>query len=138
MPDTSLQESRQEFDLHVAHLTETHKAFIENTGKVAGFLLLALGWFATSDGARTFLASTPQVTALAALAVTVAYLLSVGASWVAFRVSVKAFRRLNEIAYLPQSAYADRVLGPITFGVCIAGNGVLAVLLVAALITLSH
>ena len=42
MADTSSQESRLEFDLHVAHLTETHKAFIENTAKVAGFLLLAL------------------------------------------------------------------------------------------------
>ena len=135
MAATSSQESRLEFDLHVAHLTETHKAFIENTAKVAGFLLLALGWFATSKDARTFLASTPNVTALAALAVAAAYLLSVGASWVAYRVSVKAFRRLNELACLPQSAYEARMLGPVTFVVCVAGNGVLAALLVAALLT---
>ena len=135
MPDPSPQDARHEFDLHVAHLTETHKAFIENTGKVAGFLLLALGWFATSKDARAFLASSPGVTALAALAVTAAYLLSVGASWVAYRMSVKAFRRLNELACLPRSAYEARMLGPTTFAVCLAGNGVLAALLVAALLS---
>jgi hypothetical protein len=135
VPSSSPQEARQEFDLHVAHLTETHKAFIENTAKVAGFLLLALGWFATSKDARAFLASTPSVTAFASMAVTAAYVLSVAASWVAYRVSAKAFRRLNELAYLPQSAYEGRLLGPVTFAVCVAGNGVLAALLVAALLT---
>ena len=137
MPDLPPQEAKQEFDLHVAHLTETHKAFIENTGKVAGFLLVALGWFATSKDVRAFLASTPSVTALAAIAVTAAYFLSVAASWVAYRVSAKAFRRLKELAYLPQSAYEGRLLGPVTFGVCIAGTGVLAALLVAAMLTAS-
>lgn len=134
MPDISPQALRQEFDLHVAHLTDTHKAFIENTSKVAGFLLLALGWFATSKDARTFLASTPNCTALAALAVTAAYLLWVGASWITYRVSLKTFRRLQELAYLPQSAYEARALGPVTFGACIAGNGVLTALLVNALL----
>ena len=120
--------------MHVTHLTETHKAFIDNTGKVAGFLLLALGWFVTSKDARAFLGSTPNVAALAASAVITAYLLSVGASWVAYRVSTKALRRLNQLAYLPPAAYQARVLGLATFVVCVAGNGVLTALLVTALL----
>ena len=134
MTDTSDQRARLEFDLHVAHLTSTHEAFINNTGKVAGFLLLALGWFVTSEGARNFLASTPSIAVLAALAVASAYVLSVGASWVAYRVSANAIRRLGELEYLPSSAYEGRVLGPITFAVCVGANGVLAALLIAALL----
>ena len=133
MSDAQDQRKKLEFDLHVAHLTDTHKGFIDNTGKVAGFLLLALGWFATSNDARAFLASAPNVTLLAALAVACAYLLSAVASWVAYRVSAKGLRRLNELAYLPVSAYEARVLGPVTFAVCVAGNGVLAALLIVAL-----
>jgi hypothetical protein len=134
VPESQDQLRKAEFDLHVSHLTETHKAFIENTGKVAGFLLLALGWFATSKDARFFLTSTPEVAILAALAVVTAYLLSVAASWVAYRVSAKGLRRLKALAYLPPSAYEGRVLGPVTFWVCVAGNGVLAALLVTALL----
>ena len=135
MPANSPQKTKEEFDLQVAHLTETHKAFIENTAKVAGFLLLALGWFATSEGARNFLVSTPRIKALAATAVAAAYLLSVVASWVAYDVSVKGLRRLDELAHLPRSAYEARVLGPVTFVACVVGNGVLAGLLVLALLT---
>jgi len=135
MPANSPQATKEEFDLHVAHLTDTHKAFIDNTAKVSGFLLLALGWFATSEGARNYLTSTPTIAALAATAVAAAYLLSVVASWVAYRVSVKGMRRLNELAHLPRSAYEARVLGPVTFVACVVGNGVLAGLLVIALLT---
>ena len=134
MTDLQSLQAKQEFDLHVAHLTETHKAFVENTGKVAGFLLLALGWFATSEGARAFLRSSPSVTALVAIAVAAAYILAVTASWVAYRTTAKTYSRLKELAYLPQSAYEGRLLGPVTFGVCIAGNGVLSALLIAALL----
>ena len=134
MTEDAEHKARLEFELHVAHLSATHEAFISNTGKVAGFLLLALGWFATSEAARGFLSSTPVMTALAAVAVAAAYGLSIGASWVAYRVSANAIRRLEELAYLPPSAYEGRVLGPVTFVVCVGANGVLSVLLIAALI----
>lgn len=134
MTDIMDQKARLEFNLHVTHLTSTHEAFITNTGKVAGFLLLALGWYATSEGARNFFASAPIMAFMAALAVASAYCLSVGASWVAYRVSANAIRRLQELDYLPPSAYEGRVLGPITFAVCVGGNGVLALLLIAALL----
>lgn len=125
---------KEEFDLHVEHITETHKAFIDSNTKVAGFLLLAMGWFATSSSARNFFLSTPNVKIIAAIAVASAYLLSVGASWVAYHVSSKAVTRLNELSYLPPSAYEGRILGPITFVFCVAGNGVLAALLMTALL----
>ena len=134
MADDVDNKVRLEFDLHVEHLTSTHEAFINNTGKVAGFLLLALGWYVTSDSARVFLLSTPLMATLAAIAVASAYALSVGASWVAFRVSSNALGRLRELDYIPSSAYEGRALGPITFAVCMGGNGVLAALLIAALL----
>ena len=38
MKNTPPHASKEEFDLHVEHITETHKAFIDNNTKVAGFL----------------------------------------------------------------------------------------------------
>ncbi|WP_421870413.1 hypothetical protein [Motiliproteus sp.] len=134
MTETAESKVRLEFDLHISHLTSTHVAFINDTSKVAGFLLLALGWYATSGDARDFLAVTPMMTNLAAVAIASAYLLSVCASWVAYRVSANAIRRLRELDYLPPSAYEGRVLGPITFAACVGGNGILAGLLIAALL----
>jgi hypothetical protein len=56
MPETDSTLQKLEFDLHVGHITETHKALIDNAAKVAGFQLLALGWLATSESARGYLA----------------------------------------------------------------------------------
>lgn len=127
--------TKEEFALQVEYITETHKAFIENTAKVAGFLLLALGWYATSNEARAFLAYTRSIAVISAIAVAAAYLLSVGASWIAYQSSTKAVRRLNELSYLPQSSYEGRILGRTTFIVCVAGNGVLSALLMKSLLT---
>ena len=135
MTDTSSHAAKEEFELHVAHITEVHKSFIDSTAKVAGFLLLALGWYVTSNDARAFFATNQSVTMIAATAVVSAYLLSVRASWVGYQVSGKAFRRLNELQYLPLSAYEGRVLRTTTFAACIAGNGVLSVLLIIALLS---
>ncbi len=130
------QSARQEeFALLVEHVTATHKSFIESTVKVTGFLLLALGWFATSDAARQFLSSNLDISVLAAISVAAAYLLSVAASWVAYRASCDATRRLKELSYLPETAYQGRILGTTSFLVCVAGNGVLALLLMYALLT---
>lgn len=133
MPDTQDQARKSEFDLHVAHVTEIHKAFIENTGKITGFLLLSVGWFATSRDARAFLASNSDLTFVAILAVVAAYGLSLAASWVGLHTSRKALLRLKALDYLPPVAYEARALGPVTFAVCAIGNGVLAGLVSAAL-----
>jgi hypothetical protein len=128
MNDTTTRDS-QESDIHITYLSETHKAFIENSAKVTGFLLLAIGWYATSTEARSFLATTSGLAVLSAIAVLSAYALSVAASWVAYSGSAMTYRRLQQLAYLPEEAYKERRLGLLTFAVCAAGNGVLACLL---------
>lgn len=84
MNDTTTRDPKQECDIHIAYLSETHKAFIEYSAKVTGFLLLAIGWYATSNEARSFLATTSGLAVLSAIAVLSAYALSVAASWVAY------------------------------------------------------
>lgn len=135
MENTRSNLLKEEFDLHVEQITDTHKGFVDNTTKVAGFLLLALGWIVTSSTAREYLVATPDMAIIAAIAVAAAYMLSVGASWIGYRVSNNAIRRLNDLSYLPRSAYEGRILDPITFVVCLAGNGVLSALLMIALLT---
>ena len=93
------QRTKLEFELHLSHITEMHKAFFDNMSKVSGFLLLALGWFATSKDARAYLASEPTLSTLAAIGVLAAYLLSVAAAVVAYRASRLALQRLNELNF---------------------------------------
>ena len=131
------QRTKLEFELHLSHITEMHKAFFDNMSKVSGFLLLALGWFATSKDARAYLASEPTLSTLAAIGVLAAYLLSVAAAVVAYRASRLALQRLNELNFLPASAYVNRALLAPTFLVCTLGNGVLAGLLVIAIFRLN-
>ena len=135
MTDTTNGDAKQEFELHVAYLTETQKSFVENTSKVAGFLLLALGWFATSKDARAYIGSAHQIAYFSAMAVAAAYLLSAGASWVVYRASAKTYQKLVGLAYLHETAYEARKLGLSTFVICVVGTGVLSGLLVFALLT---
>lgn len=137
MNDDPAGRLKQEFDLHIGFLTETNKAFVDNTGKVAGFLLLALGWLATSEDAREYLASTPQIAKLAALAVAVTFLLYTAASLGAYRRSRDSYVRLVDLAYLPESAFKARKLGLATSAVCVVGTAVLACLLVALLASIA-
>jgi len=138
MKESSNQAAKEEFNLHIEHITATHSEFIGNTAKVASFLLLALGWFVTSSDVRVFLASSYSISIIAATAVAAAYLLSVAASWVAYQVSNNIALRLRELAYLPPSAYEERMLSKTTFVSCVAGNGVISALLIIALLTVSY
>ena len=136
MLESDQSRRRLEFDLHLSHITETHRALLENSGKVAAFLLLALGWLATSESARSYLATTPRLAAIGALAVFAGWLFSAIASWVGYRASNAALSRLRELDFLSPPAYESRRIGPATLCACIFGNAALAGLLMAALLTL--
>ena len=134
MSQAATDKAKEEFDLLVQHVTDTHKSFVDNTAKVAGFLLLAIGWLATASDARTFLSGNKGFACIAAIAVAAAYFLSVWASKIAYNASRRAIGRLGELSYLPPSAYRDRALNQSTFAVCVVGNGVLAAVLVVGLL----
>jgi hypothetical protein len=127
---------KEEFDLLVQHVTDIQKSFVENTAKVAGFLLLAMGWLATAKEARTFLSNNEIFAVIAAITVAVTYVLSVWASAIAYSASAKAIKRLSELSWLDSPAYENRALDKNTFYVCVIGNGALASVLAVGLVLL--
>jgi hypothetical protein len=136
MNDRSADTARQEFDLHIAVLTDTQKALVEATAKVAGFLLLALGWLATSEQARTYLARDKPAAIVFALAMVVAYLISAFLTWLAYRACAKTYSHLQSLAHLPERAYEVRKPWLLMSAGYMLGTGVLALALVIVLLRL--
>ena len=81
MLDSVVTNTKQEFDLHMAALTDTQKLLLDNTAKVAGFLLLALGWLATSEDARNYLTDNPRVAIVFVAAILIAYVMAAALNW---------------------------------------------------------
>ena len=96
-----------EFGLHHARLTDTHRALLDNSGKVAGCVLRALGWLATSESARTLLTPTPSVATVGALAVFIAWAPSAIASRAGDRACNAAMARVHELQFMPGAADAS-------------------------------
>jgi len=51
-------ENSKRFELFYDALKEEYKSYVEDVVKSLGFLIIAIGWIMTSDGARTFLAGS--------------------------------------------------------------------------------
>lgn len=125
-----------EFDLQHNTLCEVQRALLDNTAKVAGFLLLAIGWIATSETARKFLAADPPSRRATVAAVIAVFLLAALASVKAFKVSNVTYRRLVELNYVPVHCYAGRRVDTAVLVVYVIGNAALAALLVVVLLRL--
>lgn len=66
-------ETTRQIELHYQALVDEYKVYVDDVVKSLGFIVIALGWVVTSDGARTFLkgnhANKVALVAIAILAV---------------------------------------------------------------------
>jgi hypothetical protein len=120
--------SEQEFVLLYETLCEIQKGLLDNTAKVAGFLLLVTGWLATVEGARKFLQSDKVAGYLAIVALTGAFAFYVCASMKAFMISKRTFAMLNKLQFMPTEYYETRRVDLTTLAIFVVGNLFLAVL----------
>jgi hypothetical protein len=124
---------KQQFDLLHNHLSEIQRTIVENTAKVTGFLLLAMGWLATSSGARDYLKTHLALCWVGSAAVVGTLAAASLASWLAYRASDITFQRLVALDYLPTSCYDIRRVGARSLVLYIAGNVFLGGLLIVVL-----
>lgn len=127
---------KQEFDLHIDFLKENNKAIVDRTSKLAGFLLLGLGWLVTSDDARDYLHAKPELIWFVVFAAAFGFLLSVVAAWLVYRASKESYYRLVELSYISELAFKNLRLSLATFLVCVIGIGILFCLVVLFLLGL--
>ena len=126
-------ETKHKFDLLYGSLCEIQKSLLDSTAKVAGFLLLATGWIATSTAARKFLEEDELSRYFAVAALGGAFLFYALAAIKAHQASTRMVELLVELDWLPQEYYVLRKVDVTTLVLFVAGNLFLA-LLVAALI----
>jgi hypothetical protein len=120
MAETDIK--KEQFDVLYATLRELQTGLVDSTSKVAGFLLLATGWLATSSTARAFLHADGVVRNLAVAALAGAFVLYACASFVVFSTSRKTLQSLDRLEFLPRDCYANRAISLPVLLIFIVGN----------------
>ena len=100
--------AQQQFDVLFTTLHEIQTGLISSTAQVAGFLLLATGWIATSQTAQTFLRTDKSARYLAVASLGGAFMLYVAASLKTFLVSRKALALLKGLNFMPSENFVGR------------------------------
>jgi hypothetical protein len=125
--------SKEQFDLLYGQFKDYHDSSIDAAFKLVGFLILVTGWVLTSREARGFLAGD-----LSARRAAVSVIVLVGVAVVAFafralHLSRNAYRRLQELGYMPRQYYEDLLMTPLAaamyVGIVLAMIGALCVFL---------
>lgn len=133
MSDDGENIAKRQFDLLYSSLCDIQKSLLDNTAKVAGFRLIAIGWIATSTAARDFLKDDELTRYVAVAALGGAFLFYALAARKAHQASLRTVELLNALDYLPEEHYLLRRVGLTTLVLFVVGN-LFLVLLVASLI----
>ena len=130
---TETNNTKGRFDVLFGTLCEIQKGLLENTVKVAGFSVIAIGWLATSDYTQRLLRADKTLRYLVVAATGGAFALYVVASLKAFAISQQSLSLLNKLNFMPLDYYKNRSIDAPVLIVYIAGNLFLS-LLVALLV----
>jgi hypothetical protein len=124
----------RKFDLLYKTLKEGHEDYITDVMKTLAFLILAIGWFVTSDKSREFFRKTigvrlASIAALALLAgIHVWYCCDARAS------SQQTMVLLQKLNYLPPEYYARYEITSMHLATNLAQNAILFVVLIVILL----
>ena len=99
---------KAEFEVLFAAFCEIQRSLLENTTKVAGFFLLAVGWLATSENARSYLSSDSLIRYSAICAVILIILTFCVVSWIALSASERIEMQLNSLEYVSAQSISHR------------------------------
>ena len=133
MSRTETPDTKSEFEIQYASLCEVQRAVMDGVAKLAGFFLLAIGWIATADGARNYLRSDPGVRFIAILVVAGVLVLALASIWFSYRQSRSIFLRLVGLGHMPTHCFESRVITKLALGIYMAGNTLLAALVLTVL-----
>lgn len=119
-------EIKQQFEVLYATLCETQKGLIDNTAKVAGFLLLATSWIVTSETARTFMGTDDTSRNILIIAIAGAFVFYAGAALRGFHISQSTFTMLKQLGFIPSKCFKHRKVDTLMIILFITGNLILA------------
>ena len=131
-------DAKQEFEVLYPTLCEIQRSLLDSTTKVAGFLLLAAGWLATSDSARLFIRSDSLIRNTSIMAVLGVTILSAYLSWTAYSASDRIAKQIDELQYVSARSVLHRRVSLRALTAYIAGNFFLAALVVVALLRVGN
>ena len=134
MSEATIRDPKAEFDVLFPALCEIQRSFLENTTKIAGFFLLAVGWLATSESARNYLRAESLVRNSAVAAVVAVTIIFCVVSWTAFAASRRILAELNGLNYISANATRHRRVTLSAFLAYTVANVCLASLVVVALV----
>jgi hypothetical protein len=112
----------KQFDVLYSTLGELQKGLLSSTTQVAGFLLLAIGWLATSANTFPLLHSRPTVRYMAAAALCGAFVLYAYGACMVYTRSQKTFKMLIQVDLMPVDFYESNVLNLRELFIFIAGT----------------
>lgn len=126
----SFDEAQRGFDVLYESLCDIENRVVDSTLKVAGFLLLATGWIATSKDACGFLLSVPHARPVATASLVAAFALYVCASIQAWWISRQTLKQLKLLNFMPPEYYQERRARISVVLVFVLGNCCLAALMI--------
>ena len=136
MVDTSqTANSRYKFDMLHTFLSESQRGLVENTARVAGFLLIVAGWIATSDSAQKYFSAHHPSIYVTAAALGASFLLYVIASLTIYRYSSHVFSLMKQLNFLPPEYYEVRRVTRLLLVICTVGTSCLAVFTIWLILT---
>ena len=126
----------EEFDMLYQSLKEVDSVYNADVMKTLAFLIVALGWFMTSDKSREFFRKNrvPRIAAIVALGVTGA--IHIRYSYLMYESSQKLMSLLNSTNYIDSGRYAGYAIEPSRLVTNLIQNVVLFAVLVIILATL--
>lgn len=127
-------DAKHEFEVLYPTLCEIQRSLLDSTTKVAGFLLLAAGWLATSDSARAFIRSDSLICNTSIMAVLGVTILSTYVSWTAYSASDRIATQIEDLKYVSARSVLHRRVSLTALTSYIAANLFLAALVVVALL----
>ncbi|HEV8582500.1 MAG TPA: hypothetical protein VGX68_25825 [Thermoanaerobaculia bacterium] len=123
-------DDKSRFEILFGALRDHQQGLLENTAKTAGFLLLSIGWLATSQTARETLNADGLLRGAAIGGVLVATALYIAAAFHVYRAAQRIRARLIELAYLPLEDIETRGISALLLAVLTLGNLTISLLLV--------
>ena len=127
---------QKQFDVLFTTLGELQQGLISSTTQVAGFLLLTIGWLATSESAWKLLHSHRHVGDVTAAALAGAFGLYSFGAYMVYARSQRTFMLLGRLALMPADCYDTRVINLPELSIFIGGTfflfGLAAALILSA------
>lgn len=120
--------AKETFDLLVDDLRGHRPALFDNVAKVTGFLLISIGWLATSKDARAFFGVNPFIKYCFVAAFLLLGSMASASCIMAYRHSLRMLDLMRGIEFMDSKYYEILSINKYTNIICVTGIVILAIL----------